>query len=278
MTVYLIDGHSQAYRAIYANAPDLTSPEGLPTKGPYLFTSMLLKLVREHKPSHLAVAFESPRHTLQRRQWLPSYKSKRPDRDPKGSVATQLRLIRRIVTALSIPTWKAHGWEADDVLASMASVYREQYKVVIVTRDKDLHQCVRSDVVLYDPQTETWTDSEDVQRRWKVAPWMIPDVMALQGDPTDGVPGVKGIGPKRARELIREHRCVEHVIESMEDLPVSIQEAMGQTDVYAMRQLVLLRTDLNVPKAASIRFKQLDLKRARPLFERLGFRRWAESS
>lgn len=277
--VYLIDGHSQAYRAIFSSGPNLSGPNGEPTKGPYFFAMMLMKLVREHQPTHLGVVWENSRRDLERRKMYPGYKAARDQRADDPMIRMQLSRIRQIVNALGIPVLIASGWEADDLIASIVEKYRllqTVVSVVIVSRDKDLHQCISDTVSMYDPQSETRTGVMDVMERWGVAPRLVADVMTLSGDSTDGVPGVKGIGIKRASELIQTYGSVEDVLENEEDLSPSIQDALAVTDLKLMRKLVTLRTDLPVPKLSDLKFRGLDRDGARDLFARLGFRRWQE--
>lgn len=272
--IYLIDGPSQFYRAIHTKGADLRSPSGEPTRGTYYFVRMLLKLVRERTPSHLAIALDDAREKLWRREWYPPYKA---DRSPKDrEVVVQVWRIRQIIDQLGIPTILAPGWEADDVLASFTRKYRKK-RMVLVSRDKDLHQLVSDRVSIYDPQADEDLDVLAVVEKWGgITPDRIPDVQALMGDSTDNVPGVPGIGPKRAKKLIREYGDLATMrAEGFEDVPPKLQDALIETDLDLMKKLVTLNDRLPVPPLTEIRFRELSFDKARKMFRELGFKRWS---
>ncbi len=279
-TLLLIDGHSQFYRAIYAPGPPLTSPDGEPTKGTYIFTQMLLSVLRERAPTHVAVAVDGPRTKLERRRIDPTYKAKRHGGgDVPEEILVQVSRMKEIVKALGLPIFRARAWEADDVLATLVSRFHHEVDFTeVVTRDRDLHQLVsdKRNVACFDPQDGKLTRAEDVHKHWGVYPKRVVEMKILMGDPGDGVKGAPGIGPKRALDLIRQYGTAENVKANASRLPPAIRSCMDSYDVARGRMLVGLNREVALePEVRSIkqlRFNGPDLASARPLFSQLGFR------
>lgn len=273
---YLIDGHSQIYRAVYTRGAPLTSPSGEPTRGTYYFCRMLFSLVKKKRPAFLVMALDGKRSELERKKWYPEYKANRGSDTPE-EVLIQVKRIRQIVDVLGIPTINVPGWEADDVIASMVDICSSpEVHSVIVSRDKDLHQLVGPYSSMYDPQDESYIDEEAVRRKWGVGPDRVVDVQTLMGDSTDNVAGVKGIGEVKAKALIQEYGSLSEVMENLEDLSPSTAEALENADLDLARKLVELNRNLDIPLSPDdLVFDGLDLRKARPLFRKLGFKRWS---
>ncbi|MDH5201858.1 MAG: DNA polymerase I [Nitrospirota bacterium] len=213
MTIYLIDGNSYAYRAYYA-IKSLATSKGLPTNAIYGFTNTLLKIIREKKPDGIAVSFDSPVPT-KRHIIFEEYKAHRPE-TPQGLVE-QMPLIRKIISAFNIKMFEMPGYEADDIIGTVAKAAVSEGKdVFIVTSDKDMLQLVGKGIKVYDPMKERILDEEYVTERFGVGPERITEFMALAGDAVDNIPGIKGIGEKTAKELLSGAGSLEELLGNTE--------------------------------------------------------------
>lgn len=208
--LYLLDGSSYIYRAYYG-VRDCATSAGMPTNAVFGFTRMLLSLLQENRPDYLAVVFDPPREETFRRQIYPAYKAHRDDMPV--DLAAQLPYIRRVVQALNIPALEAAGFEADDVIATLARRSAEEgVQVTVVTGDKDLLQIVGDRVGLLDTMKGLRSGPREVLDRFGVLPELVPDVLGLAGDSSDNIPGVPGIGEKTAAELVRRFGSLEGVL------------------------------------------------------------------
>lgn len=213
--VYIIDGSGYIFRAYYAIRP-LTSTKGVPTNAVFGFSTMIQRLIKDHQPKYLAIAFDTGgknfRHNL-----YPEYKANRPPAPP--DLVPQFDLIRRLVDAFEIAQFSKPGFEADDVIGTLTRKALEAgHPVVIVTGDKDMMQLVNDQVCLLDELRAVKTGSElfikapQVIAKFGVPPEKVIDVLALAGDASDHVPGVRGIGDKTAAELVKEYGSLEGVL------------------------------------------------------------------
>jgi ribonuclease HI len=208
--LYLLDGSSYIYRAYYGVRDGATSG-GMPTNAIFGFTRMLLGLLQENRPDYFAVIFDPPREETFRRELFPAYKAHR-DAMPVDLVP-QLPYIRKLLQALNIPALEVSGFEADDVIATLARRYAaEGIQVTIVTGDKDLLQVVGDGIHLLDTMKALRSGTQEVLDRFGVPPELVPDVLGLAGDSSDNIPGVPGIGEKIAAGLIRRFGSLEGVL------------------------------------------------------------------
>jgi len=268
----LIDASGFVFRAYHAIA-NLSTSRGLPTNAVYGFTRMLLKTLREMKPTHVALAFDKESRTG-RQEIDPSYKANREG--PPPDLPHQFELVRQVVDALRVPVLEYAGWEADDVIGTLALAAKAQgFDVHIVTGDKDFMQLVDDRVTLYDPMLDRHTGPREVKERLGIEPGQMRDYLALVGDPIDNVPKVPGIGPKTAAELIEQFGDVETLLARLDEVKKpKIREAIEQhrEGVLRAKQLVTFRTDLPVETDASRFVRQpIDGERARALFTELEF-------
>jgi len=270
----IIDGHGMIYRAVYRPGAPLTSPSGEPTRGTYTFIRMMLHLADTQHPDYMVMAMDAPRANTFRRKLYPGYKASRDSLPPQDeSVVTQVNRIKELIDLLEIPTIEVDGFEADDVVASMVDVCaRDDVLCLVCTSDKDLHQVVGENVVICGPDGKI-LDAAAVEQHWGVPPCRVVEVQTLMGDSTDDVPGVPGIGFKRARELIRCYGSVNRVVESRDDLSDSMQRSILATDLTLCRQLVELRTDVPLRvRLEDLEFNGFNMRAARSVFNELGFR------
>ncbi|MGH9863214.1 MAG: DNA polymerase I, partial [Candidatus Acidiferrales bacterium] len=229
-----------------------SSPTGAPTQAVFLFNNMLRKLLREHEPDYVAVVFDSAVPTV-RDALFKEYKAQRPP--VPSDLISQLPAIRRLCEALELPILEYPGYEADDVIATLALRATEQgLEAVIVTSDKDMLQLVHTvdgpPVRVFSPTREKFFDEAEVRNYYGVPPAQVVDVVALMGDAVDNIPGAKGIGEKGARELITQYGTVEAAMaHAAEVKKKNYREALlGQQDIIRLsKQLAALHTELPVP-------------------------------
>ncbi|MEW5807383.1 MAG: DNA polymerase I [Acidobacteriota bacterium] len=213
--IYLIDGTNQIFRAFYAIKSQLTNQRGLPTNAVYGFARMLKKLLAEKKPDYVACAFDLSAPTF-RHEEFKGYKANRPEAPEELSI--QFPYAKKVCEAFGVPVLEMEGYEADDLIGTLSRKASEEgFSVVIVASDKDLFQLVDGSVLMLNPQKEEGEiGKEEVMRIFGVAPERVVDVFSLWGDPVDNIPGVPGIGEKRAKEIIATYGSLEKVIDRAE--------------------------------------------------------------
>lgn len=260
-TLWLIDGYAQFFRAFHAIRTDMRSPvTSEPTNMTYGFVDMLLKLLTVHRPEHLAVILDvsGDRGTF-RSEIYPDYKANRDA--PPSELAPQVDRCLSLLGELGIPVYGSEGFEADDVIATIARRMRREHddlEVRIVSKDKDLQQLLDDRVRMVDVHKDTSIGPDDLEADKGIRPDQVVDMLALMGDTVDNVPGVAGIGPKTAAALIAEHGSIDGIyacIDAEEELPVSKRSIKGKRrenlvaardDVPLSRTLVTLRDDCPV--------------------------------
>ena len=219
-TVYLLDTSFFIFRAYHA-LPPLTTSTGLPTNAVQGVSTMLEKLIRDKKPVWMGCCFDTARATF-RRDLFPAYKANRLE--PDEELRVQFPYVRRLVAALEVPVLDREGFEADDILATLAKRYEDEgFDVVLVTGDKDLMQCVTDHTTLLDPMRDLHVTRAEVFEKFGVGPEGVPEVLGLMGDTSDNIPGVKGVGPKTASALIAHFGTIEAMLarsEEIEKLPI----------------------------------------------------------
>ncbi len=248
----LIDGSGYIYRAFYALPAMTRSSDGVPVNAVFGFTSMLMQFVKENPHDCIAVIFDAARHNF-RNEIYPEYKATRKEVPPE--LVPQFPLIRDAVAAFNIAGVDEEGFEADDLIASYTSKARaEGYDVVIVTADKDLMQLMQGDEVrIYDPMKRKYLTQEDVDKKFGVTPDKVIEVQALIGDTSDNVPGVRGIGPKTAAELINKYDSLQGVYAHLSEITGRKKELLeaGKDSAFLSHKLVSLRQDAPLPKPIS---------------------------
>ena len=246
-TLYLIDGSAYLYRAFHAIRGGLSNARGMPTNAAFGFTRMLLKLMDEKKPEHLAVLFDVKGPTF-RHERYPEYKANRPP--APDDLVVQIPWVKDITRAFNIPLLEKEGFEADDLIGTLARQAEVAgYHVVMVTGDKDFLQLVTEKTRLWDPMKELETGPEEVREKFGLEPADLVDVMGLSGDTSDNVPGVPGIGPKTAAKLIRDFGSMEKLYENVETIKAKKQKenlTSYRDQAFLSRELVTIRTDAPV--------------------------------
>ncbi|MDY0374871.1 MAG: DNA polymerase I [Desulfobacterium sp.] len=213
--IYLVDGSAYLYRAFHA-IRSLSTSTGVPTNATFGFTRILLKLIKEKQPEHVAVFFDVKGPTF-RNAMFDAYKANRPPMPEELSV--QIPHIKEIVKALNIPIVEKTGFEADDLIGTYARLAEEQgFDVVMVTGDKDFMQLVTDHSVIWDPMKEEIIDSQSIFDTLGLTPVQVVDMLGLAGDTADNIPGVPGVGPKTAQRLIAEHGSIQGIYDNIETL------------------------------------------------------------
>ena len=276
--LFLVDAMGFVFRAFFAPMARLNSPQGIPTKVPYLFSSMLRKLAKEHAPDYLAVVFDTKEPTF-RDKLFDKYKAKRPPMPE--DLAVQLPYVRQMCEAMRLPILEFPGFEADDVIGALAKQAAEKgLEVSIVTSDKDMMQLVGGNVHVLRPgagpnKADLVVDEAKVEELMGVPPGKVADVMALMGDSIDNIPGAKGIGEKGARELIRRFGSAEAALEHAAEVEGKrYREALenSRDAVLMSKQLAII--DTNAPVNLSLddlTRRDPDVAALRALYVELGF-------
>ena len=271
-SLWLVDGSHAIFRAYHA-LPHLSTRQGVPTNAVYGFTTMLLRAIREGSPTHLAVAFDEEAKAA-RAEFYTEYKATRGP--PPDDLKPQFPLVRRVLEALRVPAIGFPGYEADDVIATLAKRARAcGWEVVIVTGDKDLMQLVDGSLRSYDSMYEKWYGPAEVEEKWGVPPSQVGDLLALTGDKIDNIPGVPGVGEKTAAGLLKEYGTLEAVLQNAANIkkPKLRENLLASIDkVRVGRRLIALYDDLPLPvQLDDLARKPLDEPKARSLFTELEF-------
>lgn len=246
MDLYLVDGSSYVYRAYHA-IKTLSTSKGIPTNAVYGFTTMVMKLIREKKPHRLCIVFDSPVPT-ERHRVYEQYKAQRPE--APHDLVLQIPHIKEVVAALQVPAVEMAGYEADDIICTLARKAADQgIAVFIVTGDKDMMQVVTGMIRIYDPMKDQVIGEPQVRERFGIPPERIPELMALAGDAIDNIPGVKGIGEKTARDLLLKYDTLDDLLAHPERIERERLRKMitDNTDIIRLsRSLATIDTHLPV--------------------------------
>lgn len=272
--ILLIDGHSLAYRAFYAlPLENFTTSSGQHTNAIYGFASMLLNLIRDEKPTHIAAAFDVSRKTF-RTEAFPEYKANRaktPD-----EFRSQLSYIAELVEAFNIKSFESEGFEADDVIATIVAKGDDEAEFLICTGDRDSFQLIRDQVtVLYPRKGVTdlarMTPSAVVEK-YGLTPMQYPDFAALRGDPSDNLPSIPGVGEKTAAKWINDYGSLKALISRVDEVGGKAGEALRASldSVIKNRELTELRVDVPISfTLPELQWSGIDSAKANALFEKL---------
>ncbi len=273
-SLFLIDGSNQMYRAYHA-IRGLTGPDGKSTNAVYGFVTMLRKLIADHHPVYIGASFDLPGVTF-RSQLAADYKATRSAMP--GDLAEQIPWVHEACAAMGVPVYTAPGFEADDVIGTLARRATSQgVNVAIVTGDKDFFQLVGNGIRVYNPRDEgAWFDEAGVREKFGVIPAQVVDALALMGDSIDNVAGVPGIGEKGARDLIASFGSLDALLERAGEVAQKkYRESLLSHAEQARqsRELVRIRTDVDIPfDLEAFRYQGPSNERCYALFAKLGFR------
>ena len=247
----LLDGHSLAYRAFFSHpVENFSTTTGQPTNAVYGFTSMLINMLRDEKPTHVVVAFDVSRKTFRLEQYS-EYKAKR-NKTP-DEFSSQMSLVKEVLDALRIPSVEAVGFEADDIIATLATQAAEQgFEVLISTGDRDAFQLVNDAVTILYPKRGVSEiarmDPAAVEDRYGVPPRLYPDLAALVGEDSDNLPGVPGVGPKTAAKWLVQFGSLNDVIDRVNEIKGKAGDSLRDhlADVMRNRQINELVRDVQL--------------------------------
>ena len=244
-TLYLIDGSSYIYRAFYG-VRHLSTSTGIPTNAIYGFGNMLKRVLRERNPIYMAIALDAPGPTF-RHDLSPDYKANRP-RMPED-LSAQIPFIKRLITALGIPYMEIPGYEADDIIGTLATWASDQgAEVVMISGDKDLLQLVSPKVHMWDSMKDEVFGPAEVEKRFGVPASQVAEVMGLAGDSSDNIPGVPGIGPKTAQRLIKQFGSIENLLSALDKVSKEKERKRLEThSEQAIMSLALATIKCDVP-------------------------------
>lgn len=250
-TFAVIDGNSLMHRAFHAVPPTMNAPDGRPTNAIFGFLNMFLKMIDAFNPDGVVVAFDKGKPRV-RMEMLPQYKAQRPPMDP--DLHAQFPMIKELLTALNVPILQSEGWEGDDILGTMARLGEEAgCDMLLVTGDRDMYQLVTehvnvvstrkglSDVAIMTPESV-----DDLYHG--ITPALVPDFYGLKGDASDNIPGVPGIGPKKASALIAQYGSLDEVIAHADEVKGKMGENLRAhiDDALLSRKVATIRTDAPV--------------------------------
>ncbi len=272
----LIDGSSWLFRAFHA-LPPLTNPQGEATGAVFGMTTMLKRLLKEYAPERIAVIFDPPGPTF-RNELYAEYKANR-DETP-DELKKQFPIVSDLIKALGLPVLQVPGFEADDVIGTLAIQGREQgLTVLIITGDKDMAQLVDGQVRLLDTMKNRTLDAAAVKEKFGVPPERIIDYLALMGDSSDNIPGVPGVGEKTAAKLLNEYGSLDALVARAGEVKGKLGDNLraALADLSLWRQLTTIRCDLTLKETVDdLRPGEADKEKLAALYKRMGFNRWLE--
>lgn len=268
----LVDVSSQFFRAFYA-IRELKTSKGFPTNALYGFLSMTVKLLKTYEPTYMVYCLD-PKGGSFRNEMDENYKANRSEMPE--DLALQLPYIFKLTEAMGIPQIVKNGYEADDLIGSLAVWGQKKgfEEVVIVSGDKDFSQLINKSVTMHDPMRNKVYTEEEVKKKWDVRPDQFIDYLAIVGDSSDNIPGIKGLGAKGAAKLLNEFESLDGVYENMEHHKGATLKKLqeGKDSAYASKELVKIVTDLDLYKDESeIKLKSVDVESLKPLLEELEF-------
>ena len=277
--LYLLDASTYIFRAFHSTQPragfagGLSTSKGLPTNALLVFTNMLRKLVKTEKPDYFACVFDKSDRTF-RSELYPAYKGTRSETPP--DLVPQFPYFQPIAAGLGLAVLELDGFEADDIIATLAGRAREYgVEAVIVSSDKDLMQLLGSHVRMYDSMKDQWVGLEQVQEKFGVAPNKVVEVQGLIGDTVDNIPGVKGVGPKTASKLIEQYGTLEGVYENLDAIQGKLKERLTEdrASAFLSRELARLRADAPVTHdLESLKLREPNRPALAALFQELEFK------
>src|SRR6266567_403606 len=271
-TLFLVDGSNNVYRSYFA-IRGLTNSAELATIAVYGFTTMLRKMLKDHNPDSVAVAFDIGTAKTRHEAFADYKKDRRPMPD---DLAVQLPLVNEVLEGFRIPVIGVADWEADDLIGSLACAARDRgYDVVIATSDKDFFQLVGGGIKLYHTGREVLYDAKGVEETYGLPPEKVVDVMAIMGDAIDNIPGVPGIGEKGAKSLITDFGSLDGVYGNLDKLKPAQRKKLEEhrDKAFLSRELAKIKCDLDVANIDfdALRRAEPDRPKLHDVFSRLEF-------
>ena len=272
-TLYLIDGSSYIFRAFFGVRQRLATSKGFPTNALYGFINMLQKVIREEKPDYLVVAFDSPDKTF-RHKIYPNYKANRDT--PPEELSRQFPYFEPLVTAYGLSSIRRPGFEADDIIGTLAIKGKQKgLEIVIVSGDKDMMQLISPHIYMLDTMKNKKFMDKEVVEKFGVQADKVVEVMGLMGDSSDHIPGVAGVGPKTAAELIRKFGSIEALykrIDEVEKKNVKEKLERDKENAFMSRELVCIDTAMDLEFNSDLmKLGKVDSAKLKKMFEEFEF-------
>ena len=272
-TLYLIDGSSYIFRAFFGVRQQLSTSKGFPTNALYGFINMLQKVIREGKPDYLVVAFDSPDKTF-RHKIYPNYKSNRDA--PPEELSKQFPYFEPLVKAYGLSSIRRPGFEADDIIGTLAKKGKQKgLEIVIVSGDKDMMQLISPHIHMLDTMKNKKFMDKEVVEKFGVQADKVVEVMGLMGDSSDHIPGVTGVGPKTAAELIRKFGSIEALykrIDEVEKKNVKEKLERDKENAFMSRELVSIDTEMDLEFNSDLMILgKIDSAKLKKMFEEFEF-------
>ncbi len=273
----LIDGHAILHRAYHAFPKTLKTSRGELVNAVYGFARMLLKVIEDLKPAYIAVAFDLPKPTFRHQEFI-GYQAQRPMTE--AELKDQIERVYQIVKVLNIPIFTAEGYEADDVIGTLAhQAAKKKTETIIVTGDKDIMQLIKGRVKVYAPvkgfSEAKLFGQKEVEELLAVKPKQIVDYKALVGDSSDNYPGVHGIGPKTAVKLLGKYQDLDTIYKKIEKIEEKVAKKLAEGAESASLSRKLAQIVVNAPVKLDLkacRIHDYDEEKAKRLFEELQFK------
>ncbi len=272
--LYLIDGSAYIFRAYHAMG-GLSNSKGFPTGAIFGFTNMIMKTLKDKSPNRIAVIFDAPGPTF-RHDRYPLYKANRPE--APQDLVLQIPKIIELVEAYRLPLLSVVGFEADDIIATLAKqAVSSNWRVIIVSADKDLTQLVCDDVTMWDPQKDALYDSNGVKDKFGVLPEQMLDYLSLVGDSSDNIPGVRGIGPKTATSLIEQFGSLQKIYDNLDNITKpKLRDSLelNRENAFLSRELATLSSDVPLDlDITDFEIREPDNEKLRQIFREYEFKR-----
>ncbi|MDP7148811.1 MAG: DNA polymerase I [Nitrospinaceae bacterium] len=272
-TLYLIDGSSYIFRAFFGVRQQLSTSKGFPTNALYGFINMIQKVIRDEKPDYLVVAFDSPEKTF-RHELYTEYKANRDA--PPEELAQQFPFFEPLVEAYGLSSLRRPGFEADDIIGTLAKKGEQAgLEVSIVSGDKDMMQLISPNVHMLDTMKNKKFVDADVIEKFGVGPGQVIEVMGLMGDSSDHIPGVAGVGPKTAAELIQKFGSIKSLYERIDEVEKKkVKEKLERDKDNALmsRELVTININMDIEfKLDDMKLRKFDNAQLRKMFEEFEF-------
>lgn len=270
---FIVDGHSQLYQAFYGIS-GLTTPSGQPINAVYGFTRMLRKIIKEHNPYYMAIAFDTKGPTFRHKEYKEYKANRKPTPD---ELISQIPLMFDVIRAQNIPLYACEGYEADDLIGTISKkVSSEGIECIILTTDKDMEQLVDEYIKILNPRKSELIDIDSIRKDRGIEPKSFIDVLALAGDSSDNIPGIPGIGYKTALNLIKEWETLDNVLSNIDKISgKKRQENLSKYAELAILSKRLATIDVNVPLDLDLeacRLMDSNNSRVQELFVKFGFK------
>jgi DNA polymerase-1 len=271
--LFLLDATALLYRAFFALIRNpLINSKGMNTSAIYGVISSFMSFVNKFNPQHIIVSFDRKAPTF-RHEKSELYKANRPPMPDE--LITQVEPVKQFFEEIGLPEISKDGLEADDILATLTYMLKDKYEIVLVTGDKDYSQLVQDGVYLYDPMKDIFIQREDVVTKYGVTPEQFVDYLAIVGDSSDNIPGVKGLGPKGAETLLTKYGTLDGIYANLDKLPEKVREKLSadKDNAYLSRELaqMVLDAPIQMPTVEATHFKKEDLLQAMSILDEYEF-------